>query len=215
MRLLLLIFSYIIISYISTFVFNTDKLLSDSLSNNFTNIEITNYLELQKKWQWLSYFVIPFFLIIKIFCITNIIYIGTYFYSRTKITYRQLWEIVVKAEFIFLFVGILKIFWFYFIQTKFTLSDLQSFYPLSALNLIGYKNIDNWFIYPLQVINLFEVVYWLLLSYYIGKIASPTIINLNHNKYPTDFGLKIITISYGSALFLWVCVVMFFTLNYS
>ena len=118
---------------------------------------------------------------------------------------------MVKAEFVFLGVGVLKIVWFYFFQTSYTLEDLQYFYPLSALNIVGYKGLDNWFIYPLQVLNLFELAYWLLLSYFIGKLAFTE----KDKGKPMDLGFKIVASSYGSALLLWVVVVMFFTLNYS
>ncbi|WP_438964897.1 hypothetical protein [Flavobacterium sp.] len=162
----------------------------------------------------MSYSIIPIFLIIKTAIIASILYISCFFYKRIKITFKQLFNLVVKAEFVFLIVGIVKIVWFYFFQINYTLEDLQYFYPLSALNIVGYKGLDAWFIYPLQVLNLFELAYWLVLAYYIGKIASPTK-NLEARKNPMDFGLKIVATSYGSALLLWVVVVMFFTLNYS
>ena len=111
----------------------------------------------------------------------------------------------------FLGVGVLKIIWFYFFQTSYTLEDLQYFYPLSALNIVGYQGLESWFIYPLQVLNLFELAYWLLLAYFIGKLAFTE----KDKGKPMDLGFKIVASSYGSALLLWVVVVMFFTLNYS
>jgi hypothetical protein len=112
---------------------------------------------------------------------------------------------------VFLGVGVLKIVWFYFFQTNYTLEDLQYFYPLSALNIVGYKGLDAWLIYPLQVLNLFELAYWLLLSYFVGMLAFIE----KYKGKPMDLGFKIVASSYGSALLLWVVVVMFFTLNYS
>ena len=100
---------------------------------------------------------------------------------------------------------------FYFFQTNYTLEDLQYFYPLSTLNIVGYKGLEAWFIYPLQVLNLFEFAYWLLLSYFVGKLAFTE----KDKGKPMDLGFKIVASSYGSALLLWVVVVMFFTLNYS
>ena len=92
------------------------------------------------------------------------------------------------------------IFWFYY-----KLEDIQYFYPLSALNIVGYQDLEPWFIYPFQTLNLFEVTYWLILAYFIGKATQTSM----------DQGLKIVAYSYGSALLLWVVTVMFFTLNYS
>ena len=70
---------------------------------------------------------------------------------------------------------------------------------------MGYQGLEAWFIYPFQVLNLFELAYWLILAFYIGKAT----------KTNMDNGLKIVASSYGLALFLWVAVIMFFTLNYS
>jgi len=128
-----------------------------------------------------------------------------FFYSKTNLTFNQLWHITIKSEFLFLFVSIFKIIWFYYFQTTYTLEDIQYFYPLSALNIVGYKGLEAWLIYPFQVLNLFELAYWLILAYFIGKITETNM----------DRGLKIVASSYGSALLLWVVVIMFFTLNYS
>lgn len=202
-------------SFLTTYVIATtlsvNDLLYQSYSEKLTTIQIEKVFELQEKWQWLSYAIIPLIVLIKSMLITTVLYIGTFFYSKAKVTFKQLFNVVVKAEFVFLGVGVLKIIWFYFFQTNYTLEDLQYFYPLSALNIVGYKGLEPWFIYPFQVLNLFELAYWLILAYFIGKLA----FTIKDKGKPMDLGLKIVASSYGSALLLWVVVVMFFTLNYS
>ena len=211
-------FLFLIVSVLSiflneliTFFLNLDKLIYNSLIERLTLYQVKDILEVKKKWQWISYAIIPIIILIKTIIISSIIYVGTFFYSKNKVTFKQLFVAVIKAEFVFLGVGVLKIVWFYFFQTSYTLEDLQYFYPLSALNIVGYKSLDAWFIYPLQVLNLFELAYWLLLAYFIGKLAFTE----KDKGKPMDLGFKIVASSYGSALLLWVVVVMFFTLNYS
>lgn len=196
---------------LSNSILKFEILFINSLSEILTQNQIEEYLNFKKKWQLLSYLIIPILLLIKMSIIASIIYIGAFFYSKAKVTFKQLFNAVVKAEFVFLGVGVLKIVWFYFFQTNYTLEDLQYFYPLSALNIVGYKSLDAWFIYPLQVLNLFELAYWLLLSYFVGKLAFTE----KDKGKPMDLGFKIVASSYGSALLLWIVVVMFFTLNYS
>lgn len=211
MRLLILSALTIILAYISFIILPINDLIYQSYSVKLTALQIKEIFVLQEKWNWLSYTIIPILLLIKSSLISSVLYIGTFFYSKNKVTFKQLFNTVVKAEFIFLSVGVIKIVWFYFFQTSYTLEDLQYFFPLSALNIIGYKGLDAWFIYPLQVLNLFELAYWLLLSYFIGKLAFTE----KDKGKPMDLGFKIVASSYGSALLLWVVVVMFFTLNYS
>jgi len=201
----------VIVFILSNIILSYESLFLESLSKKITITQIERYIEFQKKWEFLSYSIMLIFLLIKTSLIAITLYIGTFFYSKAKVTFKQLFNAVVKAEFVFLCVGVLKIIWFYFFQTNYTLEDLQYFYPLSALNIVGYKGLDAWFIYPLQTLNLFELAYWLLLSYFVGKLAFTE----KDKGKPMDLGFKIVASSYGSALLLWVVVVMFFTLNYS
>lgn len=196
------------------YTLNYNELINNYLYEKLTKQQMNSYFLYKKKWQLFSYVFIIIVFLMKTLLVSSVLYIGTFFFSKIKVIFKHLFYIVVKAEFVFLGVGVLKIVWFYFFQTNYTLEDLQYFYPLSALNIVGYKGLDSWFIYPLQTLNLFELAYWFLLAYYVGKIASPTK-SKEENKYPIDFGLKIVASSYGSALLLWIVVVMFFTLNYS
>jgi hypothetical protein len=184
---------------------NFNDLYLNSLAENLTANQIKNIFEVQKKWEWISYTIIPLLLLIKTSIVTSILYIGTFFYSKTEVTFKNIFNSAIKCEFVFLIIPILKIIWFYFFQTNYTLEDIQYFFPLSALNITGYQGVDPWLIYPLQVLNLFEVAYIIYLSYQIGYLT----------KTNADTGLKIVAYSYVPALLLWVTVVMFFTLNYS
>ncbi|MBB3123340.1 hypothetical protein FHS04_000837 [Mesoflavibacter sabulilitoris] len=194
----------ILFSTISNELLNSDALLINSLAEQFSYKQIEEALLFQKRWEWVSFVILPLILLIKISIISAILDAGCFFFGK-EIKYKKLFNIVVKAEFVFLLVIVFKTAWFYFFQTSYTLEDLQYFYPLSALNIIGYKGLQPWFIYPFQVLNLFELAYWFILAYLIGK-------ELNEN---TDKGLSIVASSYGVGLLIWVVGVMFFTLNMS
>ena len=211
MRFIFLFSLTILLAITTKDLLKINKLVSISLNDKLTIDQIESFIIFHKRWEWVSYALIPLLLLVKTALIASVLYIGTFFYSKAKVTFKQLFNAVVKAEFVFLGVGVLKIIWFYFFETNYTLEDLQYFYPLSALNIVGYQGLDAWFIYPLQVLNLFELAYWLLLAYFIGKLAFTE----KDKGKPMDLGFKIVASCYGSALLLWVVVVMFFTLNYS
>lgn len=201
----ILIITIIVITEILNYILDLKGLLYNSLSGKFTNNQIKYFLESQSRLKWIYFIFIPIFLTIKFFLIASILYIGTFFLSKIPINFNQLWAIVINSEYIFLLFPVCKIIWFYFFQANYTLEDVQFFYPLSALNIIDYKDLSPWFIYPLQTINLFEFAYIIYLAYQIGNLT----------KTNTDTGLKIVASSYIPALFLWVFIVMFFTLNFS
>lgn len=201
---LILAISQFILAFLSKELLNTDRMVINSLSEQLSIEQINSLIAFREKWQWLSYIIIPLLLLIKTSIIAAILDVGCFFFSK-EIKYKQLFNIVVKAEFVLLLVIVFKTVWFYFFQTNHNLEDLQYFYPLSALNIVGYEALQPWFIYPFQVLNLFELVYWFILAYLIGK-------ELKEN---TDKGFSIVASSYGVSLLIWVVGVMFFTLNMS
>ncbi|QIH38552.1 hypothetical protein G7A72_06975 [Flavobacterium sp. Sr18] len=204
-KLLILGISIIVLTEIANKVLNIRGLIYNSLGEQLTNKEIVKIFEFQDKWQFVGYAIVPVMMFLKTSLIASALYMGTFFFSKIAVTFKQLWGVVLNAEFVFLVVPVFKMSWFYFIQTNYNLDDIKYFFPFSALTITGYKGLEPWLIYPFQVINLFELAYWLILSFFIGKIT----------KTNTDRGLKIVASSYGSALLLWVVVIMFFTLNYS
>jgi len=199
--LLLLVF---FLGFISKELLNTEELVINSLAEQLTTKQIEKALNFQQKWEWIAYLLLPLLLIIKISIIALILDVGCFFFDK-EIKYKKLFNIVTKADFVFLGVMILKTIWFYVFQQDYTLENLQYFYPLSALNIVGYEGLQTWFIYPFQVINLFEFAYWFILASLISKELKTT----------TSKGFSIVASSYGVALLIWVVGVMFFTLNMS
>jgi hypothetical protein len=205
LKYLMLSIALIVLAEITNSVLDFKGLLYNSLSDQLTRTQIATMFEFQDQWHWLSWVFVPVFLVVKTSIIASVLYIGVFFFSKKQLSFGQLFGHVVTAELVFLLVPIFKMGWFYFFDTQYKLEDIQNFFPLSALNIIGYQGLEAWFIYPFQTLNLFELAYWLLLAYFLGKATETNM----------DKGLKIVACSYGPALLLWVVVIMFFTLNYS
>mgnify|MGYP000554048547 FL=1 len=193
-----------ILSLLSKELLNLDDLVISSSAEQLTNDQIKEIISFQENWEWISYVILLLFLSIKIVVVAVILDAGCFFFEK-EIKFKILLTIVIQSEFIFLLVIIFKTLWFYVFHQNFTLEDTQYFYPLSLLNLIDYQGLSSWWIYPLQVLNLFEVAYWFVLSYLLGKELKTT----------TSKGFSIVASSYGVGLLIWVGAVMFLTLNMS
>jgi hypothetical protein len=195
----------ILLGELAKYILNVENLFYLSLAETLNNNQIKEIFALQKKWLWVSNIIIPLLLLIKTFLITCVLYICLFFYKGKQFIFKSIWELVLQAEYLFLIVPFFNVIYFYFFQDNYTLQDIQYFYPLSALQLLGYEGLEPWYIYPLQTLNLFEVAYIFFLAYQIGKLV----------KSDLDFGLTVVLYSYVPALLFWVSVIMFFTLNYS
>lgn len=196
--------SFLILAILTQEFLNVEQLFTEALYEQFSSDQVNRILSFNRKWEWITYLLLPVILILKIALIAKILDAGIFFIDR-ELPYGKLFSLVLRAEFIFLGIPIAKFLWFYFIQTDFELFDLQTFYPMSLLNFADIDKLEQWFIYPLQILNLFEIIYWLVLAYGIKKMLKI--------RYYQAFNS--VMLSYGVCLFIWIVAVMFFYLNMS
>ncbi|MBS1526468.1 MAG: hypothetical protein JST19_12510 [Bacteroidetes bacterium] len=139
--------------------------------------------------------------VIKVFTIAMILATGLYFFE-IKVRFRDLLQVVILCEFIFLLPAVAKICWFWQERDIVDLITWQNFYFLSASSFV--PEIKPAFLLPLQTLNAFELAYWFLLAAGIQKIA----------KTDFDRALRVVCLSYIPALFTWVIFVVYFTVVY-
>nr|WP_271543886.1 hypothetical protein [Pelobium sp.] len=179
----------------------TDDFYREILSLQLPDKTINSILETKKQYSFFLYPISVVLEIIKYLVITFLVATGLLIFGY-KIKFKRILKIVVISDLILIIPSVLKILWFNFYKTNYSLQDLQLFYPLSILNLLN-TNISNIWIYPLQLLNVFEISYWIALAYGISKL-----INNNFDK-----ALKIVLSSYIPALVVWVVFVVFLTVT--
>ncbi len=193
-------------TWILTFTLNqflvSNTLYYNSYSEQLTIERIEGIIEESHKWAWLGYLLVPVIYYIKLSLIALVLQTGFFFFER-KVSFSIIFKAVMLAEIPFLIVPVIKLFWFLFIQTHYDLNDLQYFFPLSALQLFDVQKLPSWQVYPLQLMNVFELIYWVLLAYWLKKL-----LNLSLNK-----SMEVVASSYGTGLLLWVVFITFLSLN--
>ena len=198
-----IIISFILLTTILSNHFLMSKtLFYNSFSEQISSENIDRFINYFNTWQWLGYIFIPIVYILK-FSLTALILLTGFFFINHEVRFPTLFKAVMLAEIPFLLVPLIKLFWFLFIQTQYNFNDLQYFYPLSALQLFEIKTLATWQIYPLQLLNVFEMVYWVLLAYWLKRLLNITLTK----------GMEVVIASYGTGLLLWVVFVTFVSLN--
>ena len=179
-----------------------NSLLYESLSHQFAHELIDETFGIIRRWQLIGYVLMPFLLFLKTQLIAGVLGIGTFLFDK-DVSHKKLWKIALIGEFIFLVPALLKLLWFYSFKTDYSLFDLETFYPLSLLNLFDVEQLSSWYLYPLQTINLFELLFIITLSFLLDR-------TIGDRSYS---GIKIVTGSYLPALVIWVATIMFFIIN--
>jgi hypothetical protein len=212
---LLLVGTVVLFGFLNSYVLINEGLYFNNFAEQLSYEQIEEMLAQGKRWEWLGYVFIPIIYLIKLSLVAACLSVGV-FVATNRFEFRRLWGVALVAEFVFVVPIIVKILWFTFVQTDYSLKDLQFFYPLSALNFFDYKHLESWWVYPLQTLNVFEVVYWVLLAWGI-KSLNQNVEPLLKETLPTELGtsLEIVLASYGVGLLLWVATVMFISVSYS
>ena len=205
--LLVIIFSLILI-YLDNAYITTSSKIFDFLAKDYPSSVVQNYMESQKKWWWVSYAVTPILIGIKVllvaFCLNFVKIISE---KLEDVQFRDILTVVLIAEFVFIIAGFYKFFNFYLVDTDYTLETLQTYYPLSLINFKEAISTEKWLAYPLQLCNLFEVIYWGILAWGIWQLADKKI------SYQRSLGY--VALTYGVGLLFWVGVVCFLILSVS
>ena len=205
---LTIIFFYLILTFVDkTFIVSESKIF-DYLANKYPSSVVQNYMESQKKWWWVSYAVTPVLIGIKVllvaFCLNFVKIISE---KLEDVKFRDILTVVLIAEFVFIIAGFYKFFNFYLIDTDYTLETLQTYYPLSLINYKEAISTEKWLAYPLQLANVFELMYWGVLAWGIWELADKKI------SYQRSLGY--VALTYGVGLLFWVGVVCFLILSVS
>lgn len=205
--LAIIFFIILLLHFLNTKTIAADSKIFDFLSKDYPSDVVQNYMETQKKWWWVSYVITPLLIGIKVllvaFCLNFVKIIDIE--KAEKIKFSDILFVVLIAEFVFVIAGFYKFINFYFIDTNYTLEDLQTYYPISLSNIREHISTEKWLAYPLQLVNLFEVFYWGILVWGIKELFD--------NKISYMRSLAYVAATYGVGLLFWVGVVCFLILN--
>ena len=206
----LLLFTLILTFSIQYLFFSNDGLFYQTFSQQISLSRIDRMLELSKKWQWVGYAILPVIILLRVFYTTIFLYIGVFF-TELKVEFGKLFKVALLADFVFVLAALAKLVILIFFKKISTLEDLQ-FSPLSIMEFLDTSAVDTLFVYPLSLLNIFELGYFLVLAWLLI-----TVLNEANEEHPVKYGksLQIVTVSYGSGLLLWVVLIMFLTLNMS
>ena len=154
----LLILFITFLGLINNHFITTDSKIFDFLAKDYPSYVVQNYMDNQKKWWWVSYAVTPLLIGIKVLLVAFCLNFIKLFEIEglEKIKFSDLVFVVLIAEFVFVIAGFYKFINFYWINTNYTVEDLQTYFPISLLNLKEHISTEKWLAYPLQIINLFE-----------------------------------------------------------
>lgn len=201
---IIIVLANLILIWLSKNLLINEVVFYNAYSEQLTYDRSLKLFEDLKNLSWISYVFTPVMLLIKFSIISFVIYIGLVFYNiQDKISLGVVFKIIIASEIIFVLAGIIKFIWFYLFAGNYDLNDLGFFYPLSLINFFSRGELNKIWIFPFQTVNLFHLLYIILISFGLNKVCLIA-------ERDSD---KIVLLSYVPALFLWVVLIMFLTIE--
>ena len=185
---------------INEFIYS-DYFLYEGIGDQLSADRAANLVYMLKKWKWIGYMLIPIILLVKIYLISFCIEIGAIF-KAYRISIKRIFRVVLFAEIVFLSAQLIRTASLYFSDYD-TLNEINFFYPLSILGLLNPENLSGWLLYPLQMVNLFVLVYFLLLAYGLSLMLGKKYLRM----------LSFAFCTYGPCLLIWLLFVMFINVS--
>lgn len=161
---------------------------------------IDNLILNRNKYSFLGYLILPLIIVLRCLLFSVPVYIKGVLNAEWKTGFGHLFKIALNGELIFLVYGVLKIVLLSLSNDPSQIANISLFSPLSALSITNYFNLNVApFTYVFQLINLFELGFWLFMAKSISNYTGKTIgKSLGH-----------VLLSYGMSLLVWAVLVIF------
>lgn len=158
-----------------------------------------NMLESWQRWRWVSFVLAPLFLLLRLALVSLCMFVGSFFFADMgERQFKDWWSIAMAAQsIILLYSTILCV-----INIAAGANETLKVTKYTSLLFLGDDRIEQWIKLPLSAVNVFEIVYWLVLAKFVNM------------KTKSGFGksFNFVMASYGTGYLFYIVLLMFLIL---
>jgi hypothetical protein len=189
--------------YISAEWLVTQEVFFAHHSERLTLERVEKLWENKEKYAWVGYIVVlPLYYLIKFVLVAACLQIGLIL-GRYKVSFGKVFKVAILAECVFILPTLIQLYWFSFFVDSYTIADLHKFDYFSLMAFFKDLEIERYLQYPLYLVNIFEVLYILVLAYGLHEAIE--------KEYDTS--LRLVLATYLPSLCLWALFVMFLSIS--
>lgn len=156
-------------------------------------------LEQYQRMRWVSFLLAPFLLLLRLSLVTLCLFIGSFFFAAMNgRKFKDWWDVVMVAQSVMLANNILLC----VVNIGFGADEAMDLTMYSSLLLLGGESIEPWVRIPLSAVNVFEVLYWVVMALLVGRLCG--------TKLGKSF--KFVMSTYGVGYLFYIALLMFLML---
>ena len=156
-------------------------------------------LERYQKQRWVAFCLVPVLLLLRLLLVSLCLFLGGFFFEgmRGK-SFGEWWRVAMIAQLVMLLYGVILC----GVNIVFGPDKSLEFTQCTSLCFLGGNDIEAWVRIPLAAVNIFEILYWIMMSLCVGKLCG--------TKYGISF--KFVMFSYGTGYLFYITLIMFLML---
>lgn len=156
-------------------------------------------LERYQKTRWISYLFAPALLLLRLSLVTLCLYVGGFFFPEMSgKKFKDWWEVAMNAQSVMLSYSIILC----AVNIGLGANKAMELTTYTSLLFLGGENIEPWVRMPLAAVNVFEILYWIIMALLVRKLCG------------TRFGcsFKFVMSTYGVGYLFYISLLMFLML---
>lgn len=191
---------YISVMLIITFLQQEFVLLPELQSFDLVGDEAkAQLMEIWQKWRWGSFLLVPLLLLLRLSLVSLCLFVGSFFSSdMAGREFKDWWRVALIAQSIMLLYSVVVC----AINISTGSDETLLFTKYTSLLFLGNEEIEQWLKIPLSAVNLFEIIYWVLMARLVSIKTK--------NGYSKSFGF--VMSSYGVGYLFYIVFLMFLIL---
>lgn len=183
--------------YLQSYIL-TEHIYYNSFGGQVAEGKIEKVYDFRDQLGVLTYFLIPVTTVLKILLPSICLYTGSKF-KNYWLTFKDAFKVALLAEFSFAIATITRLIVLVFSADTDRFDQIHFFAPLSLFDLFKASAVPSYLVYPLQTVNIFEIIYIVLLTrglcYFLEQRFKPMIL--------------LVLSSYGLGLLCWEIFISF------
>ena len=156
-------------------------------------------LEQYQKTRWISFLLAPALLLLRLSLVTLCLFIGSFFFAEMNgKKFKDWWGVAMVAQAVMLTYSVILC----AVNIGVGANKALELTTYTSLLFLGGENIESWIRMPLAAVNVFEILYWIVMALLVGRLCG------------TRFGksFKFVMSTYGVGYFFYIALLMFLML---
>lgn len=156
-------------------------------------------LERYQSTRWLSFILMPILLLLRLSLVTLCLFIGGFFFSEMSgKRFGDWWGVATIAQAVMLTYSVILC----FVNLSAGANKAMELTKYTSLLFLGNDNMEPWIQLPLSAVNIFEILYWIVMALLVRKQCG--------TKLGKSF--KFVMSTYGVGYLFYIALLMFLML---